>query len=108
MSGYEILRRDGAASDRAAALYSPDPGFYFSTDSEWLEAERHSWATRQRGAPRPEDAVHFLLDGRDGYVEILASGFTWRAWTPGSPQLNSVSGDPIMSGKWSADDIAGS
>jgi hypothetical protein len=78
----------------------PDPRFYYSTDSTWLANERSSWASRQRTSRRPEEAVHFLLDGRDGYVEILASGFSWRAWPEGSPRLNEVSGDPILSGRW--------
>lgn len=77
----------------------PDPGFWFSMDSAWLEAERNSWATRQRTRHGPEDAVHFLLDGRDGYVEILASAFTWQAWHQGHPRLNEVSGEPIMTGQ---------
>jgi hypothetical protein len=76
------------------------PDFYFSRDSRWLEAERDSWAWRHRGGSRPEDAVHFLLDGRDGYLEILASGFHWSAWHTGSPMLSNVSGDPIASGLW--------
>ena len=82
----------------------PDPGFYFSKDSEWLTAERNSWAARQRTSHGPEDAVHFLLDGRDGYVEVLALGFTWRAWPYGSPLLSDVSGDPVMSGRWTDGD----
>jgi hypothetical protein len=78
----------------------PDPGFYFSMDSGWLEAERNSWAARQRTSHGPGDGVHFLLDGRDGYVEILASGFSWQAWHQGHPRLNEVSGEPIMTGRW--------
>jgi hypothetical protein len=70
----------------------PDPGFYFSTDTRWLQAERRSWAERQRGHPKSEEAVHFLVDGRDGYIEILASGFKWCAWRPGHPRVSAVSG----------------
>jgi hypothetical protein len=83
----------------------PDPGFYFSMDSAWLEAERSSWAARQRNSHGPQDAVHFLLVGRDGYVEVLALGFTWRAWHYGSPLLGDVSGDPVMSGRWIDGDV---
>jgi hypothetical protein len=78
----------------------PDPGFYFSTDSKWRDAEQQAWAARQRGRLRPDEAVHFLLDGRDGYVEVLAAGFTWRAWHEGHPRLNEVSGQPVASGEW--------
>jgi hypothetical protein len=78
----------------------PDPSFYFSTDTAWLEAERSSWAARQRTNRGPEDAVHFLLDGRDGYVEVVASGFTWQAWHRGHPRLDEVSGEPVMTGRW--------
>lgn len=78
----------------------PDPCFYFSTDSTWLENERDAWAHRQRTSRQPEDAVHFLLDGRDGYLEIIAAGFTWRAWPRGHPRLDDVSGEPTMSGRW--------
>jgi hypothetical protein len=116
VSGYDIVprRRDDNSGGRqyrddAEWLRTgvcPDPSFYFSTDSKWLEAERQSWSERQRTGRPPEDAVHFLLDGRDGYVEILASGFTWRAWPQGRPRLSEVSGDPIMSGKWIDGDAA--
>lgn len=82
----------------------PDPKFYFSTDSAWLRAERESWAARQRTSRGPHEAVHFLLDGRDGYVEILAAGFIWQAWHPGRPRRNEVSGEAVISGRWA--DIA--
>ena len=107
VTGYDIVPRRGATSwedDQAEWLRTgvcPDPGFYFSTDTRWLDADRRSWAARQRGNPRQEEAVHFLLDGRDGYVEILAAGFTWRAWRQGYPRLNAVSGEPINGGEWS-------
>ena len=80
----------------------PDPGFYFSTATEWLDEIRRPWADRQRTSRSLHDVVHFLLDGRDGYLEIAAEGFTWRAWVPGSTRLNEVSGPPSMSGAWAA------
>lgn len=113
VSGYDIIprRRDESSGlrgyrDDAEWLRTglcPDPSFYFSTDSRWLETERRSWASRQRTSRPPEDAVHFVLDGRDGYVEIIASGFTWQAWHQGHPFRSEVSGEPIMSGQWSND-----
>jgi hypothetical protein len=96
--GYAGFQRNQAEWLRAGTC--PDPSFYFSADSRWLQSERHSWAARQRMSRRPEDAVHFLLDGRDGYIEILASGFSWRAWRPGRPMGRAVSGEPVMSGEW--------
>ena len=105
VTGYVIRGResDDEAAYEAEWLASgvcPDPYVYFTTDSPWLDRERGSWAARQRTNHGPEDAVHFLLNGRDGYIEILASNFSWRAWTPGHPRLNEVSGPPLMSGEW--------
>jgi hypothetical protein len=110
VSGYDIVprRRDersGLRGYRNDAEWlrtgvCPDPSFYFSTDSTWLEAERQSWSERQRSGRPSEDAVHFLLDGRDGYVEVLASGFTWDAWPEGHPRQNLVPGAPIRRGRW--------
>lgn len=109
VTGYDIVpRRRGPG----AATYEeqqdewlrtgvcPDPGFYFSTATKWIDEERQSWTQRQRADLRPEEVVHFLLNGRDGYIEILAAGFTWRAWPQGRPLLNDVSGDPVLSGGW--------
>jgi hypothetical protein len=113
ISGYDIVPRrdDGSVGgwERREVEWlrtgvCPDPSFYFSTNSRWLEAERSSWAARQRTDRRPDEAVHFLLDGRDGYVEILALGFTWRAWPQGRPRVSEVSGEPTMSGEWRGDD----
>ena len=116
VTGYDIVLRRGHGG---FATYQdqqeewlrtglcPDPGFYFSADTKWLDAERRSWAARQRADLRPEEAVHFLLDGRDGYIEILASGFTWRAWHQGHPRLSAVSGDPVNSGGWTRPEANG-
>lgn len=78
----------------------PDPRLYYSVESAWLDEEWNSWATRQRTSHVPNDAVHFLLDGRYGYVKVLALGFSWRARPCGSPLLSDVSGDPVMTGRW--------
>jgi hypothetical protein len=109
VSGYDIIPRRNDHSPGAwqrqekewlGSGVCSDPGFYFSTNSRWLELERDSWAARQRTSRRADEAIHFLLDGRDGYLEILAAGFTWRAWRPGRPMLNDVSGEPTSSGAW--------
>jgi hypothetical protein len=110
VTGYDILPRTRGSG---FATYEeqqdewlrtgvcPDPGFYFSTDTKWIDTEQQSWTERQRADLRPGEAVHFLLDGRDGYIEILAASFTWRAWQHGKPLLSDVSGDPVSSGEWS-------
>lgn len=103
VTGYEIdvgveysrMREVWLGSGRC-----PDPKIYFSTSSAWLDACRGSWARRQRTSRSGSEAVHFLLDGRDGYLEILAAGFSWRAWSPGQPLLSDVTGEPRMSGEW--------
>lgn len=109
VSGYEIpvRRREYSESMRQAEEEAwlstgicPEPHFYFSTDSTWLRSERESWAYRQRGRIEPGDAIHFVLNGRDGYVEVIAAGYAWRAWRTGHPRLNDVSGDPILSDRW--------
>ncbi len=110
VTGYDIVPRrtvDGPAERQLEeeewnrTELCPDPGFYFSTDSAWLDRSRRLWADRQRMDRSPQDAVHFLMDGRDGYLEILASGFTWRAWYQGCPILSAVEGEPVLGGAWS-------
>jgi hypothetical protein len=48
----------------------PDSGFYVATKSEWT------------ASLNPEGSLfrHYVLSGRDGYVEILAIRFAWREW----------------------------
>lgn len=79
----------------------PDPGVYFSTDSDWLDEVRGLWAERQRARLDPDDAVHYILDGRDGYVEVVATRLSWKLWEQGEPLLSDVSGEPLESGFWS-------
>lgn len=110
VTGYDIVPRrapftlesyERTNSEWLESGVCPDPKFYFSTSSEWLEAVRQRWAARQRTSHPTDKAVHFLLDGRDGYVEVIAAGFSWRAWPPGRPRLDDVAGPPVMSGEWS-------
>jgi len=109
VSGYDIVPRRGPESEQhrqraerdwIRSGVCPDPGVYFSTTSTWLEQVRQPWAERQRTRRSAHDAVHFLLGGRDGYLEIIAAGFAWQAWAQGRPMLSDVSGDPVMSGEW--------
>ena len=49
----------------------PRPGFYVATESEWLSSLPD---TRQEGCH------HYVVVGRDGYVELIAARFRWREW----------------------------
>ncbi len=49
----------------------PDSGFYFAAKSAWLASLPAFFHTNFR---------HYVVDGRDGYVELIASGFKWREW----------------------------
>jgi hypothetical protein len=55
---------------RASGL-CPDSGFYVALHSEWLA-----------GLPDyfRESFRHYVVDGRDGYVELIARRFKWREW----------------------------
>lgn len=48
----------------------PDPGFYVARQSAWLTALPDF----------KNDFRHYLVDGRDGYVELISRGFGWREW----------------------------
>jgi hypothetical protein len=47
----------------------PTSGFYVALRSVWLES-----------IPEPyvRDAKHYVIEGRDGYVELIARSFKWR------------------------------
>ena len=49
----------------------PDPGFFVARQSDWLD----SLPSRIR-----ENRRHYVLDGRDGYAEVIADKFTWKEW----------------------------
>lgn len=78
--GYEIRDRGGTSQNdyaewrklqwRSTGL-CPNPGFYLAVHSDWLEsASRAGWRKLN----------HYVLEGRDGYVEVLAERFRWREW----------------------------
>lgn len=52
--------------------HCPESGFYVAKSSDWLDT---ALGYRKHPAMR-----HFVIDGRDGYVEVLAESFTWREW----------------------------
>lgn len=49
----------------------PDPRFYVALQSDWAD-QTPSWT----GQPH----FHYVLAGRDGYVEVLAERYIWREW----------------------------
>jgi hypothetical protein len=75
--GYQVTPRYEGSADylewRASTWrktgYCPDPGFYIATQSPWLDSIR---------MPYRKDAKHYVIEGRDGYVEVIATGYRWR------------------------------
>lgn len=49
----------------------PDPGFYVAKQSAWIESLPDFFR---------QDFRHYIVDGRDGYVELIARQFKWREW----------------------------
>lgn len=54
-----------------ATGHCPDSGFYVATKSAWLPS---------LAAFFQSDFRHYVVDGRDGYVELIARRFKWREW----------------------------
>ena len=50
---------------------SPDSGFYVARQSEWLATVPELFR---------QNARHYVVDGRDGYVEVIACRYHWRKW----------------------------
>ncbi len=49
----------------------PDSGFYVAHESAWLQSLPNFFH---------KDYRHYVIDGRDGYVELIAKSFKWREW----------------------------
>jgi hypothetical protein len=49
----------------------PHPDFYVATSSDWLAGTPYCTDEKTR---------HYVLHGRDGFIEILAERFAWREW----------------------------
>jgi len=49
----------------------PNPGFYVAKQSAWLESMPDFFR---------RDFRHYVVEGRDGYVELIARNFKWREW----------------------------
>ena len=69
-----------------------------SRASSWISRERANWQNRLRGAHSENELLHFLIEGRDGYVEILARSLRWRAWPTREAHRERV--DPIARGDY--------
>ena len=49
----------------------PNPGFYIAESSDWLATVPDFFK---------QNCNHYLLDGRDGHVELIASQYRWSEW----------------------------
>lgn len=79
--GFEILNEyDGSADGYsnwrceqwAESGICPDSGFYVAVLSDWIGAVPNMYR---------DNSNHYLLDGRDGHVELIASKYEWSEWT---------------------------
>lgn len=69
----------------------PRSDFYLATVSPWLDSVR-----KKAGVAHPA-LRHFLLAGRDSYIEILATGFAWREWMwPCGPRDQFTNQDDVV------------
>jgi len=70
----------------------PDPGFYVARESGWLESLPDFYRRGFR---------HYVVDGRDGYVELIARQYRWREWlwTSGQRELAPASGPVVGAGR---------
>lgn len=109
MTGYDIVPKRGydGTSDSWAAFtvewirtgWCPDPGVYHSNNSAWLADERDGWADRQRSDRTAADVVRFIVDGRDGFVEVMAAGFAWTTFSQATgPRIDP--GEILSTGVW--------
>jgi hypothetical protein len=51
--------------------FCPDSGFYVALQSAWLAGLPDRFRLGSR---------HYVVEGPDGYVELIARGFRWREW----------------------------
>ncbi|MES1200877.1 MAG: hypothetical protein ABUS57_05455 [Pseudomonadota bacterium] len=85
-SGFTVVRMDEGPSDQYLEWrrrrwrqtgFCPESGFYVATESPWLTSAGFAHLALR----------HFVLAGRDNYIEVLASGFAWREWMwPSGPR----------------------
>ena len=74
--------------------FCPDSGLYVATVSPWCDAIKTSGLLSQT-SPR-----HYVLAGRDSYIELLAERFSWREWLwlDGPRDAHCAPGDVVGSG----------
>ncbi len=58
----------------------PDPKFYYASESDWLMSLNV-----------PGDGFkHYVIDDRDGYVELISTGYSWKEWLWIEGHINDV------------------
>ena len=69
----------------------PDSGFYFAQQSDWLSSLPSYFQQNFR---------HYVIDGRDGYVELVAKEYTRREWiwSDGHREESQLKGPVVGSG----------
>jgi hypothetical protein len=65
---WERLRQEQQEWQRSG--YCPDSGFYVAVTSAWL-SDLPEYQSRFK---------HYVVSGRDGYVELIAQNYAWREW----------------------------
>jgi len=75
--------------------YCPDSGFYVAKQSAWISSLQDSCEADDR---------HYVLDGRDGYVELIARYFRWWEWLwiDGHRELAPSKGPEVAEGEGTA------
>jgi len=69
----------------------PDPQFYRVLNSDWIHGLSSHFV----------DHRHYILDGRDGCIEVAAERYTWREWiwSAGEPLETSLADKPFATGE---------
>jgi hypothetical protein len=92
--GYELTQMPSgtwpAVDSWKVDADSPNPSFYRVLDSTWIPALPSHFALHH----------HFIIDGRDTCIEIVAEQFTWREWNwpIGTTLTSALAVDPIATG----------
>lgn len=70
-------------------------GFYYATESDWLSNLKTHDTYLQ------DNYRHYVIDDRDGYIELLAKSYSWNEWmwTSGHREDAIKTSDVVFSGK---------